>query len=91
MRGAHPVSASAVLGTKTDQRRRAAAPVDAPARADRARPEDRLTIRLLQAIGPHCAQDSIHRFRFEPKMQPAYLTMALGAGSATPVKMAAAY
>jgi penicillin-binding protein 1A len=50
-----------------------------------------VSIRLLQAIGPHYAQDYIQRFGFDPKMHPAYLTMALGAGSATPLQMASAY
>ena len=50
-----------------------------------------VSIRLLQAIGPHYAQDYVTRFGFDPKMHPAYLTMALGAGSATPLQMAAAY
>src|SRR5258708_20245238 len=50
-----------------------------------------VSIRLLQAIGPHYAQDYIQRFGFDPKMHPAYLTMALGAGSATPLQMSAAY
>ena len=50
-----------------------------------------VSIRLLQAIGPHYAQDYIQRFGFDPKMHPAYLTMALGAGSATPLQMAGAY
>jgi penicillin-binding protein 1A len=50
-----------------------------------------VSIRLLQAIGPNYAQDYIQRFGFDPKMHPAYLTMALGAGSATPLQMATAY
>jgi len=50
-----------------------------------------VSIRLLQAIGPGYAQDYIQRFGFDPKMHPAYLTMALGAGSATPLQMATAY
>jgi len=50
-----------------------------------------VSIRLLQAIGPGYAQDYIQRFGFEAKMHPAYLTMALGAGSATPLQMASAY
>jgi penicillin-binding protein 1A len=50
-----------------------------------------VSIRLLQAIGPGYAQDYIQRFGFDPKMHPAYLTMALGAGSATPLQMASAY
>jgi penicillin-binding protein 1A len=50
-----------------------------------------VSIRLLQAIGPHYAQDYVQRFGFDPKMHPAYLTMALGAGAATPLQMASAY
>ena len=56
-----------------------------------AKSKNMVSIRLLQAIGPHYAQDYVTRFGFDPKMHPAYLTMALGAGSATPLQMAAAY
>jgi penicillin-binding protein 1A len=56
-----------------------------------AKSKNMISIRLLQAIGPGYAQDYIQRFGFDPKMHPAYLTMALGAGSATPLQMAAAY
>jgi len=56
-----------------------------------AKSKNMVSIRLLQAIGPNYAQDYIQRFGFDPKMHPAYLTMALGAGSATPLQMAAAY
>jgi penicillin-binding protein 1A len=56
-----------------------------------AKSKNMVSIRLLQAIGPHYAQDYIQRFGFDPKMHPAYLTMALGAGSATPLQMAAGY
>jgi penicillin-binding protein 1A len=56
-----------------------------------AKSKNMVSIRLLQAIGPGYAQDYIQRFGFEPKMHPAYLTMALGAGSATPLQMASAY
>jgi len=56
-----------------------------------AKSKNMVSIRLLQAIGPHYAQDYVQRFGFDPKMHPAYLTMALGAGSATPLQMAAAY
>ncbi len=56
-----------------------------------AKSKNMISIRLLQAIGPHYAQDYIQRFGFDPKMHPAYLTMALGAGSVTPLQMAAAY
>ena len=56
-----------------------------------AKSKNMVSIRLLQAIGPQYAQDYIQRFGFDPKMHPAYLTMALGAGSATPLQMASAY
>jgi penicillin-binding protein 1A len=56
-----------------------------------AKSKNMVSIRLLQAIGPHYAQDYIQRFGFDPKMHPAYLTMALGAGSCTPLQMATAY
>ena len=50
-----------------------------------------VAIRVLQAIGVDYAQDYITRFGFAAKDHPAYLTMALGAGSTTPMKMATAY
>jgi len=50
-----------------------------------------VSVRILQAIGPQYAQDYITRFGFDPKMHPPYLTMALGAGSVTPMQMLAAY
>src|SRR5258708_3431246 len=56
-----------------------------------AKSKNMVSIRLLQAIGPGYAQDYVQRFGFDPKMHPAYLTMALGAGSATPLQMATAY
>jgi penicillin-binding protein 1A len=56
-----------------------------------AKSKNMVSIRLLQAIGPGYAQDYIQRFGFDPKLHPAYLTMALGAGSATPLQMAGAY
>jgi len=56
-----------------------------------AKSKNLVTVRVLQAIGPQYAQDYIARFGFDPKQHPAYLTMGLGAGSATPMQMAAAY
>ena len=49
------------------------------------------TIRILQAIGPIYARDYIKRFGFDPARQPPYLTLALGAGSVTPMQMATGY
>jgi penicillin-binding protein 1A len=56
-----------------------------------ARSKNMVSIRILQAIGPAFAQDWIQRFGFEADKHPAYLTMALGAGSVTPLQMAVAY
>ena len=56
-----------------------------------AKSKNMVSIRVLQAIGPNYAQDYITRFGFDPKQHPAYLTMALGAGSSTPLQMAGAY
>ncbi len=50
-----------------------------------------ISIRILQAIGPRYAQEWITRFGFEVDKHPAYLPMALGAGSVTPMQMATAY
>ncbi|OZA26923.1 MAG: penicillin-binding protein [Hydrogenophilales bacterium 17-64-11] len=50
-----------------------------------------VSIRILQGIGPYYARDYIRRFGFDPARHPPYLTMALGAGSVTPLQMAAAY
>src|SRR5256886_17312910 len=50
-----------------------------------------VSIRILQAISPQYAQDYITRFGFDADRHPPYLTMALGAGSATPLQMARAF
>jgi penicillin-binding protein 1A len=50
-----------------------------------------VSIRVLRSIGAGYAQDWIGRFGFEADKHPAYLTMALGAGSVTPLQMASAY
>lgn len=50
-----------------------------------------VSVRIIQAIGPKYAQDYLARFGFDPQRHPPYLTLALGAGSATPMQMAAAY
>ncbi|MBM5572792.1 PBP1A family penicillin-binding protein [Deefgea chitinilytica] len=50
-----------------------------------------VSVRILQAIGADYAQQHIAKFGFEPKQHPAYLTMALGAGSVTPLQMAEGY
>jgi penicillin-binding protein 1A len=50
-----------------------------------------VSIRILQAIGAPYAQSWIGNFGFEAEKHPAYLTMALGAGSVTPMQMATGY
>ncbi|WP_394788974.1 penicillin-binding protein 1A [Rhodoferax sp.] len=56
-----------------------------------AKSKNMVSIRLLQAIGPKKEQEWITHFGFDPEKHPAYLTMALGAGSVTPMQMASAY
>ncbi len=60
-------------------------------RAALTKSKNMVSIRVLQAITPQYAQDYITRFGFDPKLHPAYLTMALGAGSATPLQVASGY
>jgi len=56
-----------------------------------AKSKNMVSIRVLQAVGARNAQDWIGRFGFDEDKHPAYLTMALGAGSVTPMQMASAY
>lgn len=56
-----------------------------------AKSKNLVSVRLIRAIGPSYAQDFIQRFGFEAEKHPPYLTMALGAGSVTPLQMASAY
>ena len=50
-----------------------------------------VSIRILQSIGAKYGQDWITHFGFDADKHPAYLTMALGAGSVTPMQMATGY
>ncbi len=56
-----------------------------------AKSKNMVSIRVLRSIGTDFAQGWIHRFGFEADKHPAFLTMALGAGSVTPMQMATAY
>ncbi|UZG48797.1 penicillin-binding protein 1A [Caldimonas thermodepolymerans] len=56
-----------------------------------AKSKNMVSIRLLQAIGPDYGQQWVSNFGFDPARHPPYLTMALGAGSTTPLQMATAY
>ena len=50
-----------------------------------------VSIRILQSITPQYAKDYITKFGFDATKLPAYLTMALGAGSVTPLEMLTGY
>ena len=56
-----------------------------------AKSKNMVSIRVLQSTGVRFAQDWVTKFGFEADKHPAYLTMALGAGSVTPLQMASAY
>ncbi len=56
-----------------------------------AKSKNLVSIRILQAIGIQYAQDYITRFGFDANRHPAYLPMALGSGSVTPMQMAVGY
>jgi penicillin-binding protein 1A len=56
-----------------------------------AKSKNMVSIRILQAVGAQNAQGWITRFGFEADKHPPYLTMALGAGSVTPMQMATGY
>jgi penicillin-binding protein 1A len=56
-----------------------------------AKSKNMVSIRVLEAIGPQYAQDYIRRFGFDADKHPPYLTMALGAGSVTPLQEARAF
>ncbi|HJV53263.1 MAG TPA: penicillin-binding protein 1A [Noviherbaspirillum sp.] len=50
-----------------------------------------ISIRILHKIGAKYGQEYATRFGFEAEKNPPYLTMALGAGSVTPLQMVGAY
>ena len=50
-----------------------------------------VSIRILMANGVDYTQQYIQKFGFKPSNHPANLSMALGAGSSTPLQMAEAY
>ena len=56
-----------------------------------AKSKNMISIRILQGVGAQNAQDWVARFGFDAEKHPAYLTMALGAGSVTPMQVASAY
>ncbi|QCB46743.1 penicillin-binding protein 1A [Hydrogenophaga sp. PAMC20947] len=56
-----------------------------------AKSKNMVSIRVLQLVGTQSAQQWVSRFGFPPERHPPYLTMALGAGSVTPIQMATGY
>ncbi|MEN9903632.1 MAG: hypothetical protein RLZZ555_197 [Pseudomonadota bacterium] len=56
-----------------------------------AKSKNMVSIRILQTVGANEAQQWLTRFGFDADKHPPYLTMALGAGSVTPLQMAAGY
>jgi penicillin-binding protein 1A len=56
-----------------------------------ARSKNMVSIRVIDAIGTRYAQEYVTKFGFDPKLNPAVLTLALGAGQATPLQVAAGY
>jgi penicillin-binding protein 1A len=62
-----------------------------PLRTALAKSKNMVSIRVLQAVGAKNVQQWITHFGFDADKHPAYLTMALGAGSVTPMQMAVAY
>lgn len=56
-----------------------------------AKSKNMVSIRVLQLVDPANAQPWVARFGFQPERHPPYLTMALGAGTVTPMQMVAGY
>lgn len=56
-----------------------------------AKSKNMISIQILQSIGTQYAQEWISKFGFDADKHPPYLTMALGAGSVTPMQMAVGY
>jgi len=56
-----------------------------------AKSKNMISIRVLQSVGTEYAQQWVGKFGFEAEKHPAYLTMALGAGTVTPMQMATGY
>jgi len=56
-----------------------------------AKSKNLVSIRLVQLLGPQAARAWAGRFGFDVSKQPDNLTLALGAGSTTPMQLAGAY
>ena len=62
-----------------------------PLKTGLAKSKNMISLRILQAIGAPYAQAWATRFGFEAEKHPPYLTMALGAGSVTPLQLSVGY
>lgn len=60
-------------------------------RSGLAKSKNMVSIRVLQAIGPQYARDWAMQFGFDADKHLPYLTLALGAGTVTPMQMVGAY
>lgn len=56
-----------------------------------AKSKNMVSIRLVQLMGPQAARTWTGRYGFDVDKQPDNLTLALGAGSTTPLQLASAY
>ena len=56
-----------------------------------AKSKNMVSIRVLQLVGTQSAQEWVTRFGFDADKHPPYLTMALGAGTVTPMQMVTGY
>ena len=56
-----------------------------------AKSKNMVSIRLVQLMGPQAARTWTGRYGFDVDKQPDNLTLALGAGSTTPMQLASAY
>src|SRR5690606_33263224 len=55
------------------------------------KPNNMVSIRIMQAVGHKYVQDNIARFGFARARRPPVLPVALGAGSVTPLQLATGY
>lgn len=62
-----------------------------PLHAALAKSKNMVSIRLVQLMGPQAARTWTGRYGFDVDKQPDNLTLALGAGSTTPMQLASAY
>ncbi|MET3106309.1 penicillin-binding protein 1A [Oxalobacteraceae bacterium GrIS 1.18] len=56
-----------------------------------AKSKNMVSIQILEFIGVNYGQEYAMKFGFDPRKNPPYLPLALGAGAVTPLQMAAGY